>query len=66
MSHTIEYQTYYEDQLRRIEVGKTPYFPTIKIFANGNGENTNHMDLNADSAQVLIKWLTDNFINLPR
>ncbi|MEK6879628.1 MAG: amidase family protein, partial [Nanoarchaeota archaeon] len=56
-------ETYYKDQLNLIEVGKTEYAPTFKIFANGNGQDTKNISLNADSAKELIKWLTDNFID---
>lgn len=53
---------YYNDQLARIQVGKTEYNPTVKIFANGNGDSTNHMDLNPESAKALIEWLQSNFV----
>lgn len=55
-------ETYYKDQFNRIEVGKTEYAPTVKIFANGNGEDTKNISLNKESAKDLIKWLSDNFI----
>lgn len=55
--------SYYNNQLGRVKVGLTEYSPTIKIFANGNGENTNHLDLNNESAKVLIEWLKNNFPN---
>lgn len=54
---------YYADQLKRIEVGKTEYRPTFKIFANTNGEDTEHIGLNDISAKVLIEWLKNNFPN---
>ncbi len=54
---------YYKEQLQRIEVGKTEYNPTIKVLANGNGRDTNNMDLNKESAKELIKWLTDNYVS---
>ncbi len=53
---------YYKSQLTNVEPGKTPYNPTIKIFANGNGTDTKHMDLNKESAEVLIEWLQKNFV----
>lgn len=52
---------YYHDQLSRITF-PYEYAPTIKIHANGNGRDTNHMDLNKESAEVLIEWLTVNFL----
>ena len=57
------YFKYYRSQLEKVKVGKTEYAPTIKIFANGNGDNTNHLDLNDESAKVLIEWLKNNFPN---
>lgn len=53
---------YYKDQLLGVEVGKTIYPPTIKVFSNGNGKDTNHMSLNPDSAKALIEWLHTHFI----
>ncbi len=53
---------YYEYQLDKVKVGSAQYAPTVKIFANGNGENTKHLSLNDVSAAILIKWLQDNFI----
>ena len=53
--------TFYESQFNAIEVGKTIYPPTFKIFANGNGLDTKHLSLNNDSARELVKWLTKNF-----
>jgi len=58
-------ETYYTDQLNRIEVEKTEYAPTVKLFANGNGRDTNNISLNKESAQALIEWLTTNFIKEP-
>ena len=55
--------SYYTDQLRKIQVGSTEYAPTIKVFANGNGSDTKHLNLNKESATVLVQWLTENFIN---
>ena len=54
---------YYRTQLDRIEPNKTEYAPTIKVFANGNGTDTNNLSLNKESAEVLIEWLTKNYIN---
>ena len=53
---------YYEEQLNRVQVGKTEYSPTIKVFANGNGEDTKHLSLNKESALELIHWLRINFV----
>lgn len=56
-------ESYYENQLARVKVGSTPYPSTVKVFANGNGENTNHLGLSAESAPDLILWLAANFLN---
>lgn len=52
---------YYKDQLSRVQVGKTEYYPTFKIFANGNGDDTKHISLHSVSAKALVEWLTENF-----
>ncbi len=54
---------YYKDQLNQVNPTATEFAPTIKIFANGNGTNTNHLSLNEESAKELIMWLTANFIS---
>jgi hypothetical protein len=56
------YSQYYRDQLKGINPGLTEYAPTVKVFANGNGTDTNHLDLNRESAEALIEWLKANFI----
>ena len=53
---------YYKSQFENVKVGATKYSPTLKVFANGNGNDTKHMDLNKESAAVLIEWLNNNFI----
>lgn len=55
---------YYKGQLSNVKVGATEYSPTVKVFVNGNGHDTKHMDLNKESATVLVEWLKDNFINV--
>lgn len=56
---------YYEQQLESVLNGKTPkYAPLIVIKANGNGSDTKHLDLNKNSAKAIVKWLTDNFIDV--
>jgi hypothetical protein len=57
-------QTYYEQELDKVNVGQTEFAPTIKIFANGNGENTKHLSLNEESARILIHWLSKNFFHV--
>lgn len=52
---------YYNNQLSRIQVGKTIYPPLLKVYANGNGEDTNHMSLNDESAGAIMLWLANNF-----
>lgn len=54
---------YYANQLDKVKIGMTEYRPTIKVFANGNGEDTKHMSLNDESAKTLIQWLKNNFPN---
>jgi len=36
--------------------------PQIKIISPVGGKNTKHLNLNEESAIILIKWLQDNFI----
>lgn len=54
---------YYADELSKVNPHLTEYSPTVKIFANGNGDNTKNLSLNDESAAVLIKWLKNNFPN---
>jgi hypothetical protein len=54
---------YYKRQLDNIKPNLTQYAPTVKIFANGNGQDTKHLSLNNESAKELIKWLENNFPN---
>lgn len=49
---------YYKDQLKDLQLNE--WAPTIKITSSG--KSTKNMDLNKESAKVLIEWLTDNFI----
>jgi hypothetical protein len=52
---------YYQSQLDRIET-KGKFNPSIKIHNGEGGGSTKYMDLNPDSAEVLIKWLTEKFL----
>lgn len=54
---------YYQTELSKVKPELTPYFPTIKIFANGNGEDTKNITLNEESSKELIFWLANNFLN---
>ena len=54
---------YYQSQLNEVRPELTEYPPTIKIFANGNGLNTNNISLNQESCEALIFWLANNFLN---
>ena len=56
-------ENYYKSELDKVKVGQTEYAPTIKVFANGNGENTKNLSLNEESARVLIEWLQNNFFH---
>ena len=53
---------YYQQQFNRVKP-ETEYCPTVKIFANGNGTDTNHISLNAESASELIEYLVENYLN---
>lgn len=53
---------YYQSELGKVRPHTTEYSPTIKIFANGNGDNTKHLSLNTESAKALVEWLTFYFI----
>jgi hypothetical protein len=54
---------YYKNQLANVKPFATEYAPIIKVFANGNGNDTKHLSLNEESAKVLVEWLTENYIN---
>ena len=51
---------FYEDELKRIDT-KNQYAPTLQIRNGDNPDHTKWMNLNADSAAVLIKWLQENY-----
>lgn len=53
---------YYSDQLDKVNT-ESEYKPKIVIQSPPGGLSTNYMDVNKDSAEVLVKWLTENFIN---
>ena len=59
----IDLTSYYLREFQNVTPNTTKYAPTIKIFANGNGEDTKHVSLNKQSATALIEWLTANFLN---
>lgn len=52
---------YYEQQLSRINLA-SEYCPIIKVYSPEGGRDTNAMDLNEESAKVLIEWLNEMFI----
>jgi len=52
---------YYADQLSKIDVNNH-YNPLVKIVSGNDKGHTNYMDINEESAVILIKWLNDNFI----
>lgn len=54
---------YYQQQLERINPSLTPNAPTIKVFANGNGTDTNHLNLNKESVHEIIYFLAQNFLS---
>ena len=49
--------------MSKVDPSKSEYAPTLKVFANGNGEDTNHLSLSEESASELIFWLANNFLN---
>ena len=53
---------YYKNELSKVKFNITRFSVTIKVFANGNGNDTRYLDLNKESAEVLIEWLQDNFL----
>lgn len=59
----MQHSDYYKSQLENVKPNLTQYAPTVKIFANGNGQDTKHLSLNNESAKVLIEWLENNFPN---
>jgi hypothetical protein len=56
---------YYTEQLENLKINESNFNPKIKIFANGNGKDTNFLDINEESATALIEWLQKNYINKP-
>lgn len=56
---TNESASYYKTQLNKINLD-SEYAPKIKI--SGDGSETNHIDINKESAQALVDWLTENFL----
>jgi hypothetical protein len=58
----IDLTSYYLRELKNVTPSATNYAPTIKVFANGNGQDTNHISLNEQSATALIEWLKENFL----
>ena len=53
--------SYTKEQLEIITT-KGEYAPTFQI-KDSQGNKTNNMDLNQQSAIALIDWLTDNMVN---
>lgn len=53
---------YYKSELERINT-ESVYPPSVKIFNGEGGNDTKHMNINEESAKVLIEWLTNNFLN---
>ena len=54
---------YYTQQLANVKPGTVEYAPAFKIESRGNGSDTKWIDLNAQSAEALVAWLTKNFLN---
>lgn len=53
--------SYYKNQLERIDT--TSDYAPIVVISDAKGDKTKHLNINKESAQVLIEWLTDNYIN---
>lgn len=51
---------YYLNELNKIDT-TNQYPANIKIHG-GSGEATKHLDLNAESAETLVKWLTAHYL----
>lgn len=51
---------YYSEQLKRINLKSE--FPAQVKLSDGEGNKTNFLSLNKESAKVLVKWLTANFL----
>ena len=57
-------ENYYKYQLSKVKTdGEYP--ATVKISSINSDDNgkTNWMDLNKESAQVLVDWLTEKYLN---
>jgi hypothetical protein len=52
---------YYESELKKIKKGE--YAPTFKVW-DGFGNQTKCIDINKESAEALVAWLKNNFINI--
>jgi hypothetical protein len=53
---------YYQDQLTRIKRDPA-YTSTLKVMGGAGGGQTNWMNLNEISAQVLVDWLTNTYLS---
>ena len=51
---------YYKDELEKIDF-EGDYVPIFKIKSGGTESETKWMDLNEESAKILINWLQANF-----
>ena len=56
----MEEQGYYWDEVRKIDT-KSEYAPTIQIRNGEKPTQTKWMNLNRDSAEVLVKWLKEQY-----
>ena len=53
---------YYQSEFSKVKPELSPYWPYIKIFANGNGDDTKNISLHEESVKELIYWLSYNFL----
>jgi len=53
---------YYSDELKKINV-ESQFAPNVKIISGEGNGSTKWMNINKESAEALVKWLTENFIN---
>jgi len=56
---------YYLAELEKVKPFTSKYPVKIKVYANGNGEDTNYIDLNGESADAIIQWLLENYKDIP-
>lgn len=58
---------YYQDQLNKITKQdiESQFSPIIQVKAGDSDNQTKWLNLNEESAKVLIEWLNQNFVKKP-